>query len=682
VSRVGHPRWTALLAGTAALGVYLLTLSPSISWGDSAELTAAAYTAGVPHPTGYPAYMLLGFAFLRGLPFASPAYQMNLLSALAAAAGAGFAALLLWEVTRSRAAALLGALLFAFSRTFWSQAVVTEVYALHVCLATGVLGLLLAWDRTGRRGYLLAAAAVYGLAFANHLSAVLLAPGLLVFALTGRRRSEFARALRWTVPLFLLPLTLYLYLPLRAMADPPLNWGDPRTLKNFLDLVTGREFQQMMGRAGPDEIWRGLVRYAGPGGFLLTQWAPWLLLLAPVGMVWLRRRRPRVLALTLLIWAAGCGYAVSYQIPDLDAYYLVPHLMTAVWMACAVPLLRQWLRAQARVRALAPGALAVIIPWAAAYGNWGANDRHEDWSPLAYGRVALESLKPDAVVVVGAGQDYFPMFYARYVENRRPDVTFVHLEELRLPSRLRLTTRLRGAGLVVNIPSDYPVASPGVVKHGALLANIVRDNLGRRPVYVFFLVSPEWMVRSSWIDGALRGFHPVLAGNMWLLEVLKEPPAAPVPPADPSFQPIAYGRALPGGGLSREIELLSYHAEPMETDGAHWLRLRYHWRVHGPVPPGLRVTAILSDSKGTFPAEADGQVRFHNAHALGQEAVRSRRPLPPALIETFDVHVPPALRGREVRLNVGLETGEGYLASSAGKPVADVGLLPTLPPFP
>src|SRR5262245_39340807 len=46
----------ALLIGLIAFGVYLRTLAISIIWGDSPELTAAAYNLGIPHPTGYPLY--------------------------------------------------------------------------------------------------------------------------------------------------------------------------------------------------------------------------------------------------------------------------------------------------------------------------------------------------------------------------------------------------------------------------------------------------------------------------------------------------------------------------------------------------------------------------------------------------------------------------------------------------
>jgi hypothetical protein len=59
---------------------YLFTLCPSIYFGDSGELIAMICTLGVPHPTGFPLYILAGklFAFL---PLASPAFRVNLMSA-------------------------------------------------------------------------------------------------------------------------------------------------------------------------------------------------------------------------------------------------------------------------------------------------------------------------------------------------------------------------------------------------------------------------------------------------------------------------------------------------------------------------------------------------------------------------------------------------------------------------
>src|SRR5258708_3126220 len=66
----------AALVGLAVFCVYYRTLAVSIVWGDSPELTTAAFNAGVPHPTGYPLYMLLSHAFMSCFPYGSIAYRM------------------------------------------------------------------------------------------------------------------------------------------------------------------------------------------------------------------------------------------------------------------------------------------------------------------------------------------------------------------------------------------------------------------------------------------------------------------------------------------------------------------------------------------------------------------------------------------------------------------------------
>ena len=50
----------ALLAGSIAAVVYYLGSAPGVLFGDGGELQFAAWTAGLPHPTGYPLYMALG----------------------------------------------------------------------------------------------------------------------------------------------------------------------------------------------------------------------------------------------------------------------------------------------------------------------------------------------------------------------------------------------------------------------------------------------------------------------------------------------------------------------------------------------------------------------------------------------------------------------------------------------
>ena len=137
----------AVLAFIISLAVYIKTLAPTVTWGDSGELITAAYTLGVAHPSGYPTYTLLGKLFTF-IPFGSIAWRVNFMSAIFAAFGILFLYLVLYKMTNSKRGSFIATLVFAFSSTFWSQAVLAEVYTLHIFFLTLNIFLLLLWKET------------------------------------------------------------------------------------------------------------------------------------------------------------------------------------------------------------------------------------------------------------------------------------------------------------------------------------------------------------------------------------------------------------------------------------------------------------------------------------------------------------------------------------------------------
>ncbi|MEI6290225.1 MAG: DUF2723 domain-containing protein, partial [Chloroflexota bacterium] len=67
------------------LGIcYGFTIAPDLTWAhfsaDGGDLISALVSGGVPHPAGYPLYMLLSRPFLE-IPYGSPAFRTNLFSA-------------------------------------------------------------------------------------------------------------------------------------------------------------------------------------------------------------------------------------------------------------------------------------------------------------------------------------------------------------------------------------------------------------------------------------------------------------------------------------------------------------------------------------------------------------------------------------------------------------------------
>jgi len=208
-----------MFLGSAAL--YAVTCARTVTGEDSGELLAAAHEFGVPHPPGYPLWLLLSWALDHTLPWLTVAWRVSMVSALSAAAANALLLAIALKTVRSRLAAFTGAALFAVSLTHWTQAVIPEVYALNACfVALQALQLILLAERP-TAGRLLALAAVTGLSCTNHtsafpvavivgLAAVLIAPQLL------RSPAKVAGALVAGV----LPLGIFFVLIAASSHDP------------------------------------------------------------------------------------------------------------------------------------------------------------------------------------------------------------------------------------------------------------------------------------------------------------------------------------------------------------------------------------------------------------------------------------------------------------------------------
>jgi Protein of unknown function (DUF2723) len=124
------------------LAVYVRTAAPSVLSGDSAEFQLAAPLLGVPHPTTYPLYVLLGKLATLLVPFGDMAWRVTLVSALSAALAVALFYMLARRVAGLPGAAV-AALALGVAPGLWNAATLAEVYALLAALLAG-LGYLLA----------------------------------------------------------------------------------------------------------------------------------------------------------------------------------------------------------------------------------------------------------------------------------------------------------------------------------------------------------------------------------------------------------------------------------------------------------------------------------------------------------------------------------------------------------
>jgi hypothetical protein len=189
-----------------SLIVYLKTLAVSISLWDCGEFVACSRIFGVAHPPGTPLFIIFGRIFSL-IPFAEDiAYRINLVSALSSAFAVGFSYLILskvigwwldkketiWDRLPAYLGGFVGALVMAFSRTWWTNAVEAEVYGLTSLLSIAVVYLAVVWyerrkePRSDKLVFLMIFLAVLGVA--AHLAAYLVMPAVFLFIFLSSRR--------------------------------------------------------------------------------------------------------------------------------------------------------------------------------------------------------------------------------------------------------------------------------------------------------------------------------------------------------------------------------------------------------------------------------------------------------------------------------------------------------------
>jgi len=245
------------LVGVGSFIILLLFQAHGIYGGDSGDLVTAAYTFGVPHPSGYPLYTFLGWLLTR-LPFGGAAWQVSLLSSVSNALTVGLSYFLVVAVTKRVWAGVFTALVMLGNYAFFLYGVIQEVYALATLTVLSVIAALMLWQKSKRPSYLYAAAFFFGLGLSHH-HAVLFLPLVFVGWIAGTRlglgippvNSRVALRSIGSVLIGLLP---YAYVFAAARGGSIINWDHATTIPRFVRLFMLTDYGSFQGNVGLGEI--------------------------------------------------------------------------------------------------------------------------------------------------------------------------------------------------------------------------------------------------------------------------------------------------------------------------------------------------------------------------------------------------------------------------------------------
>ncbi len=430
------------------LVAYIRTLRPSFGWGDSSELITAAYFLGVGHSPGYPLWMLIMYPFSH-IPIGSVAFRLNFMDAFLGSVGVGLLYLLYRRIAGNRPAAIIAALTFAFSTTFWDQTTEADVFTLHVCLAATIILIALAWrNRQGVQAeacatqvsarrthnnapllYLLSW--VIGISLGNHALTALMIPALLYLVWAeGGRKYFTARRVFTCLGLFALGLSIYVYLPIRGAANPPPHINNPHNLMEIWAQITAPGARHsMFDRGLIVPLHRALLYIMR----LANEFGRFGCAIAVVGFGMLWRRDRRLTIFLALIGVTDIAYSVNFSIFDIYVYFLPLYIVWAAWIAVGMAgLLALVGRLMAKIPAavMSPTpiwrygpaiALLMAVPCLQFARNLSRVDGSQDYGSERFARAVLKQVKPGSLILA----DWWaiaPMGYLKYIEGQRKDL--------------------------------------------------------------------------------------------------------------------------------------------------------------------------------------------------------------------------------------------------------------------
>jgi hypothetical protein len=443
----------AVAVGALTFFLYALTLAPGLTWSNSAsdggDLLTATFTWGIPHPTGYPTYLLSLRGFSAVIPTGSEALHGNLFSALTASIAVGLLFMATVRILRTLSfsgritdrhiliAAGVSSLSMAASKELWSQATVTEVYALNAMFVSVILlaahGLR---DRQQQGGvgwrYGLIIGLLSGIALGNHLTIASVIIPLFAWGLLGGGL-RFIRV-RHVCPIALggvLGLSVYLYAPLASSQGPVLNWGHPDSAQGFWWMVNGTVYQGYAFGVQGSELYDRLVTVID---LLFSQFAFLGVLLGLVGFTLLWTLRRQLVVTHVVTVALLVVYTVTYRTVDSFIYLIPVFMLVSIWMAAGILRLMSSIDQIPRATSIVGSidrrvlaglvivAVVAAVPGFSIATNFDQLDLSNDREASEYVVAAFETIEPGSVVFTRTDQTVFGLWYQAYVAEPEQDV--------------------------------------------------------------------------------------------------------------------------------------------------------------------------------------------------------------------------------------------------------------------
>jgi hypothetical protein len=439
-----------VLVFLSTFALYLASMPKTVALEDDSIFILAGYFNGISHPPGYPLYTLVLNWFTQ-IPLGDIPSRAHASSAFFGALSCCTLFCIFCLTGLERQIAALGAFVFSVTATFWSQAIITEVYSLNVflnlCLLLFALRIFLNFRpdtqgpvTTSRDFYLFSI--VLGLALSNHWPLTVLAtPAYLL--LICRPYLRLHSKLPVVLPAIAISAAAYLYLYWNNQSSPFINFsGQFANFAEFIEYVMRKHYASVdfQSTAG----WQDKVLFARDLAQQFARELNLLLVFSALGLYQLvKEPDSRVIGLAM-IWVVLSNSLLLVLLVNFD-YSLLYSLVFSVYPIVSIAMLfvlagfgmHNLIRRENPM--LASKHLVIILLLALAlnvFFSLPQNYRHHYSWGEEYAQRILSELPINAALFSDGEVELGLLSYHHFVKGHRPDIQIYSSSGLLLDNRL------------------------------------------------------------------------------------------------------------------------------------------------------------------------------------------------------------------------------------------------------
>lgn len=417
--------------------LYFHNLTRDIYSGDIGDLVTAAYVGGVAHPPGYPLFSFVGF-ILSHLPIPLPVVsRVGLISVFSSLAGLIIYFNFTLKVTKSIFLSLLSTSILAFSYLFWLTAEIPEGLGLNNLFAIVILYLTVEFYKKKKAKYLFLVALFIGLSLTNQLQIIMLFPPLLIIALKHWRFIFRKKTIFKVLLFFLLGLSVYVYIPIAASRNPPINWDNAANLRNFLHLVFRKDYGGIIKSSPNIPIQIKLINIMHYLRTFVSVFSYQILFVSFLGIIKLfiiDKRLSVTYILTFLftgiltVFYMGSPVSSPTSWGVLERYYVLSTVIFMFFVPYGFVLIKDFLKAKFSKPIYSYLLLSyfLIIPILMLKYNFPRTDLSKTDIGNSLARNILISLPKESVFFVTGDNTTFNLWYVYYVLKERQDVDIIN----------------------------------------------------------------------------------------------------------------------------------------------------------------------------------------------------------------------------------------------------------------